>query len=216
MQRVAICSLVALACLLPGACDVPRDDAAGEVELRSGLAFPEFPLYYRGSGRFREVGVPQHQLVATYEFDMEIGVNREVARYVDREVLIFNVFDLDPSDGVDPDREYFVSVDPETGDEGCALSPFPIPNVFSRDWWLSQGLVYQGPDTIEGWPAECWEGGSPGFPVRFCNRADVYPEFAPVLKKIGAFEFYDFYGEEAQANDHPKKFWKLPKSCQGL
>lgn len=84
--------------------------------------FPNFPLVYFGSGRFKEVGNPQNQLVSTYEFDMKQGINRELAYYIDKEVLIYNVYDLDPSDGKDPDKEYFIQKDPNTGVTSCTLN----------------------------------------------------------------------------------------------
>src|SRR6187455_2274878 len=80
---------------------------------------PSFPLRYRGAGRFRHAEIPSFQLVARYTFDMEAGVNREVATFIDREIEIFNVYDMDPSDGVDPDREYFIERDQQTGELHC-------------------------------------------------------------------------------------------------
>ena len=67
---------------------------------------PNFPLRYSGAGRFLHTEIPSFQLVARYTFDMKAGVNREVATFIDHEIEIFNVYDMDPSDGVDPDREY--------------------------------------------------------------------------------------------------------------
>ncbi|MEC4817528.1 MAG: hypothetical protein SAK29_30295 [Scytonema sp. PMC 1069.18] len=177
--------------------------------------FPNFPLLYFGSGRFQEVGNPQNQLVSTYEFDMTQGVNRELAYYIDKKVLIYNVYDLDPSDGTDTDKEYFIQKDPNTGVSTCTLNPFPLPNVFRRDWWLANNMVYEETTTINGFAVDCWTGVIPEteIPVRFCNRSDKYPEFAPILKKIGSFEFYDHYGEFRQEGSYPTDFFKVPELC---
>ncbi|MCP6759946.1 MAG: hypothetical protein NHB32_14550 [Fischerella sp. CENA71] len=185
-------------------------------------AFPNFPLVYFGSGRFKEVGNPQNQLVSTYEFDMKQGINRELAYYIDKEVLIYNVYDLDSSDGTNPDKEYFIQKDPNTGATRCTLNPLPLPNVFSRDWWLANNMVYKGISTINGFSVDCWRGVIPGTEilVRFCNRSDKYPDFAPILKKIGTFEYYDHYGESREELSYPTDFFKLPQLCdansQGL
>lgn len=50
---------------------------------------PNFPLRYRGAGRFRHAEISSFQLVAHYTFDMEVGVNRELATFIDREILIY-------------------------------------------------------------------------------------------------------------------------------
>ncbi|KAF3890234.1 MULTISPECIES: hypothetical protein [Nostocales] len=185
---------------------------------QTAKAFPNFPLVYFGSGRFKEVGNPQNQLVSTYEFDMNLGVNRELAYYIDKEVLIYNVYDLDPGDGKNPDKEYFIQKDPNTKVSTCTLNPFPLPNVFSRDWWLANNMVYEGTTTINSFAVDCWKGMIPGteIPARFCNRADKYPEFAPILKKIGTFEFYDHYGESREEGSYPTDFFKVPQLCDSL
>lgn len=210
-------SALAVAAAVAGCQDLP---SAGEarIEAGDGLPFPDFPQVYSGAGYFREVGNPRGDLVSTYDFDMLRGVNRETAYYIDRKVLIYNVYDLDPADGIDPDREYFLSEDPVTGKTTCVANPLPLPNVFSRAWWLGNDMVYEGPDVIGGFDAECWIGQVPelGLPVRFCNRADVYPGFAPLQKKLGSFEFYDFHGEEREQRDYPRRFWRLPRACRGL
>ncbi|QHG20211.1 hypothetical protein [Nostoc sp. ATCC 53789] len=177
--------------------------------------FPNFPLVYFGSGRFQEVGNPQNQLVSTYEFDMKQGINRELAYYIDKEVLIYNVYDLDLSDGQNPDQEYFIQTDPNTGAKTCTLNPFPLPNVFSRGWWLANNMIYKGTTTINGFAADCWRGVIPKteIAVWFCNRADKYPQFAPILKKIGSFEFYDHYGESREGFNYPSSYFKVPKPC---
>jgi hypothetical protein len=183
-------------------------------------AFPNFPLRYRGSGYFVDTANPAGNFLAQqYIFDMERGVNREVGTYIDREQLIFNVYDLDPSDGTDPDREYFVQKNPATGQDECVLNPFPLPNVFRREWWLQSNMHYVGTETINGFAADCWEGELPGagLPAKFCNRADRYPDFAPVLKKIATFEFRDHYGEALSKQDAPEpSFFKLPHLCRDL
>lgn len=210
-------STLAVVAVLAGCQEAPP--SATEVrESAADLPFPEFPLVYSGSGYFREIGNPEGDLVSTYDFDMIRGVNREIAYYIDRRILIYNVYDLDPSDGTDPDREYFVSEDPDTGEITCEANPFPLPNVFSRAWWLGNDMVYEGPDVINGFDAECWSGEVPdlGVPVRFCNRADVYPGFAPLQKQLGSFVFYDFHGEEREQRDYKRRFWRLPRACRDL
>ena len=180
---------------------------------------PNFPLRYRGAGRFQQVGVPSSQLIAHYTFDMERGVNREQATYIDHEVEIFNVYDMDPSDGVDPDREYFVERDQQTGELHCTLNEFPLPNVFSRDWWLSNGMVYTGTETVSGFEADCWSGEIPGagLPVKLCSRADKYPELSLLLKQVGPFEFSDHFGVALDDDsDPPRSYFKPPKICKPL
>jgi hypothetical protein len=195
----------------------PTDRGASVAETDKPL--PNFPLRYRGTGRFQQVGVPTAQLVAFYTFDMERGVNREVATYVDREIEIFNVYDLDPSDGTDPDREYFIERNPDTGELECTLNEPALPNVFSRDWWLSNDMVYVGTETVSGFEADCWTGAVPGIgiPVKLCSRADKYPELALLLKKLGPFEFYDHLGFSLdESTQPPPAFFKLPQICKGL
>jgi hypothetical protein len=180
---------------------------------------PNFPLRYRGAGRFRHIEIPSFQLVATYTFDMEKGVNREVATFIDREIEIFNVYDMDPSDGIDPDREYFIERDQETGRLRCTLNEPPLPNVFSRDWWLSNNMVYTGTETVSGFEADCWTGAIPGIglPVKLCSRADKYPELSLLLKQLGPFEFYDHFGVSLEGESSPPPaYFKLPHICKGL
>jgi hypothetical protein len=195
------------------------DKTQAAFDSNGGKTFPQFPLRYRSAGRFQDVSTPPNRLVARYVFDMELGVNREEVAWVDHETLIFNVYDLDPSDGTDPDREYFIEKNPATGELECTLNPFPLPNVFSRDWWLSNNMVYQGTATIEGWLADCWAGAIPGIglEVRFCNRADKYPNLAPLLKKLGPFEFFDYFGTALTAAEAPPpSFFRLPRICRDL
>jgi hypothetical protein len=197
----------------------PIDESQIALDTGGGKPFPKFPLRYRGSGRFQDVSTPPNRLVARYTFDMELGVNREEVAWVDRETLIFNVYDLDPRDGTDPDREYFIEENPATGKLECTLNPIPLPNVFSRKWWLSNNMVYQGTETIGGWLADCWAGAIPGIglEVRFCNRADKYPNLAPLLKKLGPFEFFDHFGTALDRKEvPPPSFFKLPRICRGL
>ncbi|HXU29950.1 MAG TPA: hypothetical protein VN851_05165, partial [Thermoanaerobaculia bacterium] len=132
---------------------------------------------------------------------------------------IFNVYDLDPSDGVDPDREYFIERDPQTGQLHCTLNQPPLPNVFSRDWWLGNDMVYVGTETVSGFTADCWTGAIPGIglPVKLCSRADKYPELSLLLKKLGPFEFYDHYGVSLEgSNQPPPAYFKLPQICKHL
>jgi hypothetical protein len=197
----------------------PIEERQAALDTDSGKPFPNFPLRYRSSGRFQDVSTPPNRLVARYTFDMELGVNREEVAWVDRETLIFNVYDLDPSDGTDPDREYFIEKNPTTGRLECTLNPFPLPNVFSRDWWLGNNMVYQGTETIEGWLADCWAGTVPGvgLEARFCNRADKYPNLAPLLKKLGPFEFFDYFGTPLEGREAPPpSFFRLPRICRDL
>jgi hypothetical protein len=184
-----------------------------------GKPLPNFPLRYRGAGRFRHAEIPSFQLVARYTFDMEAGVNREVATFIDREVEIFNVYDMDPSDGVDPDREYFIERDQQTGELHCTLNEPPLPNVFSRDWWLSNNMVYVGTEMVSGFEADCWTGAVPGIglPVKLCSRADKYPELSLLLKKLGPFEFYDHYGVSLEGENAPPPAYFNPRySPSGL
>ena len=118
--------------LKDGVCSAHEDAVSAAVKVDKPL--PNFPLRYRGAGRFLHTEIPSFQLVARYTFDMEAGVNHEVATFIDHEVEIFNVYDMDPSDGVDPDREYFVERDQQTGELHCTLNEPPLPNVFSRNW----------------------------------------------------------------------------------
>src|SRR6185295_19887431 len=104
--------VVALVVSLPGVAtraQIAKSEAVFVgTEVRSTLAskpLPNFPLRYRGAGRFLHTEIPSFQLVANYTLDMGAGVNREMATFIDHEVEIFNVYDMDPSDGVDPDRE---------------------------------------------------------------------------------------------------------------
>src|SRR5262245_51747357 len=196
----------------------PRVGAVGAA-LEADKPLPNFPLRYRGAGRFRHADIPSFQLVARYAFDMEAGVNREVATFIDREIEIFNVYDLDPSDGVDPDREYFIERNPETGELGCTLNEPPLPNVFSRDWWLGNDMVYVGTETVSGFEADCWTGAVPGIgiPVKLCSRADRYPELSLLLKQLGPFEFYDHFGVSLEGeNAPPPAYFKLPQICKDL
>lgn len=195
------------------------DLVPSEVEVDPDKPLPDFPLRYRGSGRFLHTEIPSFQLVAWYTFDMEVGVNRELATFIDREIEIFNVYDLDPSDGVDPDREYFIERDPLTGELHCTLNEPPLPNVFSRDWWLGNDMVYVGTETVSGFEADCWEGAIPGIglPVKLCSRADRYPELALLLKALGPFEFYDHFGVSLEGETRPPPaYFKLPQVCKGL
>ncbi|MHC5937261.1 hypothetical protein [Nostoc sp.] len=212
----ALCALVATSLPAVGQGKSTQSSFTDEaLKNQTAKAFPNFPLVYFGSGRFKEVGNPRNQLVSTYEFDIKQGVNRELAYYIDKEVLIYNVYDLDPSNGTDPDKEYFIQKDPKTGVTTCTLNPLPLPNVFSRDWWLANNMVYKGTTTINGFAADCWTGVILGtkIPVRFCNRSDKYPEFAPILKKIATFEFYDHYGEFREKFSYPTDFFKVPEVC---
>lgn len=230
-QQAFGCVALALVISLPWA-SVRAQPANGELD-RSGTGdrsvmsaasetskpLPSFPLRYRGAGRFQNVEDPTSQLVAFYTFDMERGVNREVAVFLDREIEIFNVYDMDPSDGVDPDREYFVERDQQTGELRCTLNEPALPNVFSRDWWLSTDMVYVGTETVSGFEADCWVGAIPGIglPTKLCSRADRYPELSLLLKKIGPFEFHDHFGVSLEGqNQPPPAFFKLPRVCKNL
>jgi hypothetical protein len=180
---------------------------------------PNFPLRYRGAGRFLHTEIPSFQLVARYTFDMRAGVNREVATFIDHEIEIFNVYDMDPSDGVDPDREYFVERDPQTGERALHAERASSPKVFSRDWWLSNNMVYAGTEMVSGFEADCWNGAVPGIglPVKLCSRADKYPELSLLLKKLGPFEFYDHFGVSLEGeNAPPPAYFKLPQICKNL
>lgn len=195
---------------------------AGSNGTRTGTVakpLPNFPLRYRGAGRFLHTEIPSFQLVANYTFDMKAGVNHEVATFIDHEVEIFNVYDMDPSDGVDPDREYFIERDQQTGILHCTLNEPPLPNVFSRDWWLSNNMVYTGTEMVSGFEADCWTGAIPsiGLPVKLCSRADKYPELALLLKKLGPFEFYDHFGVSLEGESSPPpSYFKLPQICKHL
>ena len=79
----------------------PHTDTARQ-SLGVDKPLPNFPLHYRGAGRFRHADIPSFQLVANYTFDMEKGVNHEFATFIEHEVEIFNVYDMDPSDGGRP------------------------------------------------------------------------------------------------------------------
>lgn len=190
-----------------------------QIEAAVSKPLPNFPLRYRGAGRFRHAEIPSFQLVARYTFDMEAGVNREMATFIDREIEIFNVYDMDPSDGVDPDREYFIERDQQTGELRCTLNEPPLPNVFSRDWWLSNNMVYVGTEMVSGFEADCWTGAVPGIglPVKLCSRADKYPELSLLLKQLGPFEFYDHFGVSLEGeNAPPPAYFKLPQICKRL
>jgi hypothetical protein len=193
--------------------------AAVAPSLDGDKPLPNFPLRYRGAGRFRHAEIPSFQLVAHYLFDMEKGVNRELATYIDHEIEIYNVYDMDPSDGIDPDREYFLERDLETGEVHCTLNEPALPNVFSRDWWLGNDMEYIGTETVSGFEADCWAGVVPGigFPVKLCSRADKYPELSLLLKKLGPFEFYDHFGVSLEGeNQPPPAYFKLPQICKDL
>ena len=217
------CVAVALVVSLPWA-SVRAQTAKSEVDIVQIEAavskpLPNFPLRYRGAGRFRHAEIPSFQLVARYTFDMEAGVNRELATFIDREIEIFNVYDMDPSDGVDPDREYFIERDQQTGELRCTLNEPPLPNVFSRDWWLSNNMVYAGTEMVSGFEADCWTGAVPGIglPVKLCSRADKYPELSLLLKQLGPFEFYDHFGVSLEGgNAPPPAYFKLPQICKRL
>lgn len=192
---------------------------AGSAAVKVDKPLPNFPLRYRGAGRFLHTEIPSFQLVARYTFDMQAGVNREVATFIDHEIEIFNVYDMDPSDGVDPDREYFIDRDPRTGELHCTLNEPPLPNVFSRDWWLGNNMMYSGTEVVSGFEADCWTGAVPGIglPVKLCSRADKYPELSLLLKKLGPFEFYDHFGESLEGeNAPPPAYFKLPQICKKL
>lgn len=139
---VALVLLVSLPPVSVRAQTAKSEGDAVSAAVKVDKPLPDFPLRYRGAGRFRHAEIPSFQLVASYTFDMETGVNREVATFIDREIEIFNVYDMDPSDGVDPDREYFIERNQQTGELHCTLNEPPLPNVFSRDWWLSNNIVY--------------------------------------------------------------------------
>ncbi len=206
-----------------GSPEAPIDETAQVNGARAALVtdkpLPNFPLRYRGAGRFRHTDIPSFQLVARYTFDMERGVNREVATFIDHEIEIFNVYDLDPSDGTDPDREYFIERDPGTGELHCTLNEPALPNVFSRAWWAGNNMVYTGTEEVSGFQADCWAGEVPGagIPVKLCSRADRYPELSLLLKKLGPFEFYDHYGVALDEQDTPPPaYFKLPQICKHL
>lgn len=201
-------------------CMQPTDYDSGQAQQASaadGLAFPNFPLYYSGIGVFHDLADPQNTLIGTYTFDMERGVNHEFVNYIDHNILAMHFYDLDPSDGTDPDREYFIELDERGRPESCSLAPFPLPNIFLRDWWLHNNMVYVGQETINGYLADCWEGVIPEFgaPARFCNRASVYPDFAPLEKQVATFVFRDYNGEVLTKKPKPRLF-KLPRVCRGL
>jgi hypothetical protein len=214
-------SVGALALVFAFGCQEVPAPEGWEAETRSGeldKELPNFPLYYHGAGNFFDTADPANTLIGTYTFDMERGMNYEHVRYIDREIIAIHVFDLDPSDGTDPDREYLIDIDEKGKATGCALAPFPLPNVFSRDWWLHNDMVYQGTETINGFLADCWEGVVPEFgaPARYCNRADVYPDFAPLLKVVATFEFYDYFGRELESSDVSPSLFGLPKVCRDV
>jgi hypothetical protein len=195
------------------------EGAAVSATIEVAKPLPNFPLRYRGAGRFLHTEIPSFQLVARYTFDLERGVNREVAAFIDREIEIFNVYDMDPSDGVDPDREYFIERDQQTGKLRCTLNEPPLPNVFSRDWWLSNNMVYAGTEMVSGFEADCWTGAIPGIglPVKLCSRADKYPELSLLLKQLGPFEFYDYFGVSLEDEKAPPAaYFKLPQICKNL
>lgn len=214
----AVCGLA----LGVGGCMEPVDYGSDEKALTTqgeDLEFPNFPLHYRGVGVFRDLADPQNTLIGDYTFNMELGVNTEYVSYIDRDIIAMQVYDLDPSDGTDPDREYFIELDHRGKPESCSLAPFPIPNVFYRDWWLHNDMVYDGQEVVNGYVADCWSGAIPEFggaPARFCNRADAYPNFAPLLKQVATFVFYDYNGKELAHHDTPKSHFKLPRVCRGL
>lgn len=228
MKRNALlgCCVVPMLLLASTGCgpvESPPEGAArvdtAEAAIVAGKPLPNFPLRYRGAGRFQHTEIPSFQLVAQYTFDMEKGVNHEFATYIDHEVEIYNVYDLDPSDGIDPDREYFIERDPVTGAEHCTLNNPPLPNVFSRDWWLGNNMVYTGTETVSGFEADCWTGAVPGagIPVKLCSRADKYPELSLLLKQLGPFEFYDHFGVALDnAKSPPPSYFKLPAICKHL
>jgi hypothetical protein len=221
-HRISLFAALLLACqIAAGAQTISIADALplGTVAaVEVGKPLPNFPLHYRGAGRFLHVEIPSFQLVARYAFDMEAGVNRETATFIDREIEIFNVYDMDPSDGVDPDREYFIERDQQTGKLRCTLNEPPLPNVFSRDWWLGNNMVYVGTEMVSGFEADCWAGAVPGIglPVKLCSRADKYPELSLLLKQLGPFEFYDYFGESLAGENTPPAYFKLPQICKHL
>ena len=212
------CAILALVVALPWA-SAQAQTAKGAAAVKIDKPLPNFPLRYRGAGRFLHTEIPSFQLVARYTFDMKAGVNRELATFLDHEIEIFNVYDMDPSDGVDPDREYFIERDPQTGELHCTLNEPPLPNVFSRAWWLSNNMVYVGTEVVSGIEADCWTGAVPGIglPVKLCSRADKYPELSLLLKKLGPFEFYDHFGVSLDdENAPPPAYFKLPQICKHL
>lgn len=89
---IALCALVAIS--LPALGQGKNTHSSftnSALKNQTAKAFPNFPQVYFGTGRFKEVGNPQNQLVSTYEFDIKQGINRELAYYIDKEVLIYNV-----------------------------------------------------------------------------------------------------------------------------
>lgn len=227
LARQLVCCLASTLLLAATGCrpmEAPVEEEEAPVDtarqaLVASKPFPNFPLRYRGAGRFRHADIPSFQLVASYTFDMEKGVNHEFATFIDHEVEIYNVYDMDPSDGVDPDREYFIQRDPQTGNPSCTLNVPPLPNVFSRAWWLSNDMVYTGTETVSGFQADCWAGAIPGagIPVKLCSRADKYPELSLLSKVLGPFEFYDHFGVELDgAHAPPPASFKLPQICKHL
>lgn len=190
--------------------------SSGDTE---NLEFPNFPLFYSGIGVFQDTADPQNTLIGRYTFNMELGVNYEVVNYIDRDIISLPVYDLDPSDGTDPDREYLIELDDRGRAQSCALAEFPLPNVFSRDWWVHNNMIYQGQETINGYVADCWAGAIPEFggaPARFCNRASEYPNYAPLLKQVVTFVFYDYNGHALSRHDTPRSLFKIPRICRGL
>ncbi len=177
--------------------------------------FPEFPLYYTGTGVFFNELDPTDTLIGIYTYDMEEGVNHEIVHWVDRTIVAIMEYDLE---GDEPDREYWIDLDEKGRPTDCELAEFPLPNVFHRDWWLENDMVYEGTDEINGFAAHCWAGEMPeaGFPVRYCNRADVYPEFSPLLKQVAHFTFEDYDGRELEKSDIQPSLFKLPRECRDL
>ena len=180
---------------------------------------PNFPLRYSGAGRFLHTEIPSFQLVARYTFDMEAGVNREVATFIDREIEIFNVYDMDPSDGVDPDREYFIERDHQTGELHCTLKRAASPQRVQPRLVAGQRHGVRRHRDGERLRGRRRTGAVPGIglPVKLCSRADKYPELSLLLKKLGPFEFYDHFGVSLEdENAPPPAYFKLPQICKDL
>jgi hypothetical protein len=198
----------------------------GTVEPRGGVqkVFPAFPRRWHGSGVFQEIGNPPNRLIAEYWHDRERGIGREIAKYVDKLQLIY--FDFRTSEtSYLPASEIWIELNRTSGVDECYIPPFPIPNLFTRTFWITgTNMTFRGQCQIGGELSDCWLGAIPGsgpvptIPLLFCNLASRYPEFRPVVKQVLDFRFYEYWGEEQ--SEFTEEFIKAPanliSSCKVL
>ncbi|KAF3888533.1 hypothetical protein AB0756_22430 [Tolypothrix campylonemoides VB511288_2] len=49
-----------------------------------------------------------------------------------------------------------------------------------------------------------------------CDRSDKYPKLAPILKQIGTFEFYNYYGKSGEDGGYPTDFFTVPELSNNM